>query len=33
MLKENKDEINLIPNEELVWNANQSCYKRNFDVS
>jgi transmembrane sensor len=34
MLKENKDEINLIPNEELVWNSKtKAVIKRNFDVS
>jgi len=33
MLKESKDEINLIPNEELVWNAKtKAVIKRNFDV-
>lgn len=34
LLKESKDEINLIPNEELVWNAKTKCViKRNFDVN
>jgi transmembrane sensor len=34
LLKESKDEINLIPNEELVWNAKtKAIIKRNFDVS
>jgi transmembrane sensor len=33
VLKESKDEINLIPNEELVWNAKtKAVIKRNFDV-
>jgi transmembrane sensor len=33
VLKESKDEINLIPNEELVWNAKtKAVTKRNFDV-
>lgn len=34
LLKESKDEINLMPNEELVWNAKTKCViKRNFDVN
>lgn len=34
LLKESKNEINLMPNEELVWNAKTKCViKRNFDVS
>jgi ferric-dicitrate binding protein FerR (iron transport regulator) len=34
VLKESKDEINLIPNEELVWNAKtKAVTKRNFDVA
>lgn len=33
LLKESKDEINLIPNEELVWNAKTKVViKRNFDA-
>lgn len=33
LLKESKDEINLAPNEELVWNAKtKAVIKRNFDV-
>jgi len=33
LLKESKDEINLLPNEELVWNAKtKAVIKRNFDV-
>lgn len=34
VFKESKDEINLIPNEELVWNAKtKAVIKRNFDVN
>lgn len=34
LLKESKDEINLMPNEELVWNAKtKRVIKRNFDVN
>lgn len=34
VLKESKDEINLLPNEELVWNAKtKAVIKRNFDVN
>ncbi|MFV5695951.1 FecR family protein [Flavobacterium sp. LB3P122] len=34
LLKESKDEINLIPNEELVWNSKTKVViKRNFDVN
>lgn len=34
LFNESKDEINLIPNEELVWNAKtKSVIKRNFDVN
>lgn len=34
MLKESKDEINLLPNEELVWNSKTKLViKRNFDVN
>jgi transmembrane sensor len=34
MLNESKDEINLIPNEELVWNAKtKAVVKRNFNVT
>jgi ferric-dicitrate binding protein FerR (iron transport regulator) len=34
LLKESKDEINLLPNEELVWNAKTKCViKRNFNVN
>jgi ferric-dicitrate binding protein FerR (iron transport regulator) len=34
VLKESEDEINLIPNEEFVWNAKtKAVTKRNFDVS
>jgi len=34
VFKESKDEINLIPNEELVWNAKTKVViKRNFDVN
>lgn len=34
LLKESKDEINLVPNEELVWNSKtKSVIKRNFDVN
>ena len=33
-LKESNDEINLIPNEELVWNSKtKAVIKRNFDLS
>lgn len=33
LLKESKDEIDLLPNEELVWNARtKAVTKRNFDV-
>jgi transmembrane sensor len=33
VFKESKDEINLIPNQELVWNAKtKAVTKRNFDV-
>jgi transmembrane sensor len=34
VLKESKDEINLVPNEELVWNAKtKAVTKRNFDAA
>ena len=34
VFKESKDEINLLPNEELVWNAKtKAVIKRNFDVN
>jgi transmembrane sensor len=34
VLKESKDEINLLPNEELVWNSKTKLViKRNFDVN
>jgi transmembrane sensor len=34
LLKESKDEINLLPNEELVWNAKtKTIIKRNFDIN
>lgn len=34
LLKESKDEINLLPNEELVWNSKTKLViKRNFDVN
>jgi transmembrane sensor len=34
VLKESKDEINLLPNEELVWNSKTNLViKRNFDVN
>ncbi|MGO4819012.1 FecR family protein [Flavobacterium sp. W22_SRS_FP1] len=34
LLKESTDEINLLPNEELVWNAKtKAIIKRNFDIS
>ncbi|MFV5692999.1 FecR family protein [Flavobacterium sp. LT1R49] len=34
LLKESKDEINLLPNEELVWNSKTKVViKRNFDVN
>jgi len=34
LLKESKDEINLLPNEELVWNSKTNLViKRNFDVN
>ncbi|WP_244175253.1 FecR family protein [Flavobacterium urumqiense] len=34
VLNESKDEINLLPNEELVWNAKtKAVIKRNFDVN
>lgn len=34
LLKESKDEINLVPNEELVWNSKTNLViKRNFDVN
>lgn len=34
LLKESKDEINLIPNEELVWNSKTKLViKRNFDIN
>lgn len=34
LLKETEDEINLLPNEQVVWNSStKEVYKRNFDVT